>query len=155
MPSAGIPRKYILRYSAAPSISSSLVFMTSRITLENTSPNSRRITPMSAHIHAAECTTSRTSLFFFAPMYCAVITFTPPDTPIKNVVNSVTSVVVEPTLPSACEPANCPTTAMSDMLKSTCKRFDSTSGMLNTRICFARGPFVKSLLTFFSLLLML
>ena len=42
IPSAGIPRKYILRYSAAPSISSSLVFITSRIT------------PMSAHIHAAE-----------------------------------------------------------------------------------------------------
>ena len=86
-------------------------------------------------------------------MYCAVITFTPPDTPIKNVVNSVTSVVVDPTLPSACELANCPTTAISDILKSTCNRLDSTSGILNTRICFAKGPLVKSLLTFFTSLL--
>ena len=60
-------------------------------------------------------------------------------------VNRVTKMLVEPTEPRAVEPANRPTTATSDILKSTCSRLDRTSGRLTRRICLARGPFGQRL----------
>ena len=65
-------------------------------------------------------------------------------TPIKKPVNSVTSVAVEPTAPSAVDPANWPTTAMSDILNSTCTTFETISGTLNRKICRPSGPRVIS-----------
>ena len=65
--------------------------------------------------------------------------------PMRKPVNRVTKMLVEPTAPSAVEPANRPTTAMSDMLNSTCSRLDSASGRLTRRICLARGPSVSDL----------
>ena len=61
----------------------------------------------------------------------------------RKPVNRVTKMLVEPTAPSAVEPANLPTTAKSDMLNSTCSRLDSASGRLTRRICLARGPSVS------------
>ena len=63
--------------------------------------------------------------------------------PIKKPVNSVTKILVDPTAPSAVDPANRPTTATSDMLNSTCSRLDRASGRLTRRICFASGPSVR------------
>ena len=62
-----------------------------------------------------------------------------------NTCDSVTKMLVEPTAPSAVEPANRPTTATSDMLNKTCSRLDNASGRLTRRICFARGPSVRDL----------
>ena len=45
-----------------------------------------------------------------------------------NTCDSVTKMLVEPTAPSAVEPANRPTTATSDMLNKTCSRLDNASG---------------------------
>ncbi len=59
--------------------------------------------------------------------------------------------VVEPTAPSAVEPANRPTTATSDMLNKTCSRLDNASGRLTRRICFASGPSVRDLVLDFML----
>ena len=53
--------------------------------------------------------------------------------------------LVEPTAPSAVEPANRPTTATSDMLNKTCSRLDNARGRLTRRICFASGPSVRDL----------
>ena len=90
------------------------------------------------------CTVARVSFSLFAPTQRATSTFTPVPTPIRKPVNSVTRMVVEPTAPSAAEPANRPTTAMSDMLNSTCSTFEIISGRLKKRICFPRRPCVKS-----------
>ena len=51
--------------------------------------------------------------------------------------------VVEPTAPRAWEPANRPTTAMSDILKRACNRLERTSGTLKMKICRASGPSVR------------
>ena len=73
----------------------------------------------------------RPDLFFdFAPMKYAMITFTPPPIPIKRPVNKNKSCDVEPTDPSGIEPAKRPTTAMSAILKRTCKRFEKINGTL-------------------------
>ena len=61
----------------------------------------------------------------------------------RKPVNRVTKMLVEPTEPRAVEPANRPTTATSDILKSTCSRLDRASGRLTRRICLARGPSVR------------
>ena len=63
----------------------------------------------------------------------------------RKPVKRVTKVEVEPTAPSAVEPAKRPTTATSDMLKRICSRLDSTSGRLTSRICLASGPSVIDL----------
>ena len=68
-----------------------------------------------------------------------------------NTCDSVTKMLVEPTAPSAVEPANRPTTATSDMLNKTCSRLDNASGRLTRRICFARGPSVRDLVLDFML----
>ena len=57
--------------------------------------------------------------------------------------------LVEPTAPSAVDPANRPTTATSDMLNSTCSRLDRASGRLTSKICLARGPSVRVLVVDF------
>ena len=54
-----------------------------------------------------------------APMHCATATFMPQPRPMSIPVNSVTSIEVEPTLPSAPLPAKRPTTAISDILNNT------------------------------------
>ena len=69
----------------------------------------------------------------------------PPLRPIRKPVNRLTRMLVEPTAPSAVEPANRPTTATSDMLNSTCSRLESASGRLTRKICLARGPSVSVL----------
>ena len=69
--------------------------------------------------------------------------------PIRKPVNRVTRMLVEPTAPSAVEPANRPTTATSDMLNSTCSRLESASGRLTRKICFARGPSVRDVVVDF------
>ena len=53
------------------------------------------------------------------------------------------NVLVEPTAPSAVDPAKRPTTATSDILNSTCSRLESASGRLTRKICLARGPSVS------------
>ena len=80
-----------------------------------------------------------------SPMYLAINTLTPLPIPIRNPVNKVTKMVVEPTAPSAMSPENLPTTAISDMLNNTCKMFDAISGKLNKKIFFQRDPVVKSI----------
>ena len=65
--------------------------------------------------------------------------------PMRKPVNKVTRMLVEPTAPSAVEPANRPTTATSDMLNSTCSRLERASGRLTRKICFASGPSVSVL----------
>ena len=62
----------------------------------------------------------------------------------RNPVNMVTSVAVEPTAPRDRDPANCPITAISAILKSTCSRFDSINGTLKTSIFFPKDPSVRS-----------
>ena len=65
--------------------------------------------------------------------------------PMRKPVNSDTRIVVEPTAPSAADPANRPTTAISDMLKSTCNTFESMSGMLKWTMEGSRGPSVREI----------
>ena len=77
-----------------------------------------------------------------APICRATRTFTALPMPIRKPVNSVTSIVVEPTAPSASALENLPTTATSAMLNSTCKSCDSISGPLNTSMFFHREPLV-------------
>ena len=69
--------------------------------------------------------------------------------PIRKPVNRVTRMLVEPTAPSAVDPANRPTTATSDMLNSTCSRLDRASGRLTSKICLASGPSVRVLVVDF------
>ena len=68
------------------------------------------------------------------------MTFIPAPRPIRIPVNKKIICVVEPTEPSGIEPANRPTTAISDMLNKTCSKLEKISGMLNASIFFARGP---------------
>ena len=56
---------------------------------------------------------------------------------------------VEPTEPRAFAPANCPTTATSAILKSTCSKLENINGRLNLKICAQRFPWVKSCTCFF------
>ena len=51
---------------------------------------------------------------------------------------------LEPTEPNAMEPANWPTTAISARLNRICSTLDSTSGRLNSMICFHSEPLVRS-----------
>lgn len=69
-------------------------------------------------------------------MYLAARTFTPFPIPIRNPVNSITRIVVEPMAPSASAHENFPTTTISDILKHTCNKFNKIRGMLkrNTRL---------------------
>ena len=71
----------------------------------------------------------------------------------RNPVNIVTSVAVEPTAPRDRDPANCPITAISAILKSTCSRLDSISGTLKISIFFPKDPSVRSCIFCFILLL--
>ena len=117
--SAGIPRKYILRYRHAPSISTSLVFKSSSSGRAKTTPIMSSSTPISAESMHEVCTVSSVSRSLREPRYIAVRAFMPLPMPMRKPVNRNTSVAVEPTAPSASAPANCPTTAISDILKST------------------------------------
>ena len=67
---------------------------------------------------------------------------TPLDRPMRKPVNSVTSVDVEPTEPSAVSLANLPTTATSAILNMTCNSCEKTSGMLKSRMFFHSDPSV-------------
>ena len=84
-------------------------------------------TPAAVHSTNAVCTVSEVSFFSPAPMNCATRTFTPLPIPISTPVNSVTSIVVDPTEPRACELEKLPTTATSAILNSTCKSCDAIS----------------------------
>ena len=97
-----------------------------------------------AHRMAAEWTVSAKAFLSRAPKCRAVSTLTPPDMPMRNPVNSDTRMAVEPTAPRAMGPANRPTTAMSAILKRTCKRLERIRGKLNRKICFPKGPRVRS-----------
>ncbi len=55
--------------------------------------------------------------------------------------NRVTSVLVEPTAPSAVEPAKRPTTATSDILNSTCSRLESASGRTDQKDLLGQRAF--------------
>ena len=84
--------------------------------------------------------------FGVEPFLEAFLAITPPPLPREADIG-----LVEPTAPSAVEPANRPTTATSDMLNKTCSRLDNASGRLTRRICFARGPSVRDLVLDFML----
>ena len=60
----------------------------------------------------------------------------------RKPVNSVTSVDVEPTEPSAVALENLPTTATSAMLNSTCSSCEKISGTLNRKMFLYNGPSV-------------
>ena len=83
------------------------------------SPNAITQKPVMRQMIKAVCIASDVSLSFLVPRQRATTTFTPFDIPMSMPVKSMTMIVVEPTAPSAFAPANCPTTAMSDILKST------------------------------------
>ena len=100
--------------------------------------------PVNIQIMKAVCIESEISFLFSVPMQRATMTLTPLPMPISMPVKSVTSIAVEPTEPSAPEPANLPTTAISDILNNTCNIFENISGRLNRRIFFGREPVVRS-----------
>lgn len=132
------------RYSAAPSISSGLVpsrWSTPRVPAR---PIPHSAMPISSESSAAVATVCRVPSASRAPIWRAVTTLMPLPSPIRKPVNRLTSVVVEPTAPSATEPEKRPTTAISDILNSTCSRLEAISGRLNSRICLYREPLVRS-----------
>ena len=142
IPSAGIPRAYILKYSTAPSISSSFVFINASMGCAKKKHATAISTPAAVHSTNAVCTVSEVSFFSPAPMNCATRTFTPLPIPISTPVNSVTSIVVDPTEPRACELEKLPTTATSAILNSTCKSCDAISGTLNRKMFLYNDPSV-------------
>ena len=77
-----------------------------------------------------------------APRCRATQTLTALPIPIRKPVNRDTRIVVEPTAPKASLLENLPTTATSAMLNSTCKSWDSISGILKNNIFFQRDPSV-------------
>ena len=107
-------------------------------------PSAMMMTPTISERISEVCTASCTSWSCRAPIYRATTTLTPLPMPIRKPVNSVTRIEVDPTDPSASGPANCPTTATSDMLNSTCSTFVAISGRENRIICWTSGPCVRS-----------
>ena len=87
-------------------------------------------TPVVRHRIREVCTVSCRFLLSFEPMWRAVSALTPLESPMSRPVNSVISILVEPTAPSAIGPANLPTTAISDILNRTCRILENISGTL-------------------------
>ena len=101
MAMAGIPREKIFRYSTAPSISSSLVFSISSIWRANRLQARHTTTPKMVQMMNAEWMVFSVSSSLPIPSARATATLTPAPMPMRNPANSVTSVDVEPTEPSA------------------------------------------------------
>ena len=121
-------------------MSSSLVCITVSIPEANPIPKTMITTPDTAIKMAAVWTVLFTLTSSLAPIYSAVRALTPLASPKRRPVESVTRILVEPTAPRAMGPANFPTTATSDMLKTTCRILENISGTLNTIIFFHREP---------------
>ena len=109
----------------------------------NAKPSASSRSPVISSSSAEVCTVSDTSRCRSAPRYRATVTFTPLPMPIMKPVNSDTRIVVEPTAPRASAPAKRPTTAMSDMLNSTCSTLESISGRLKRTMDGNSGPSVR------------
>ena len=77
------------------------------------------------------CTVSDISSLRPAAKNLAASTFAPSEIPIKRLVKTLISAVVEPTAASASLPLNLPTTIMSTALNINCKMPDSINGSAN------------------------
>ncbi len=97
-------------------------------------------TPKKAITTAAVWTVRFTASLSLAPIYRAVRALTPLASPSKIPVDNVTKILVDPTAPRAMGPANLPTTATSEILKTTCRILENISGTLKNRIFFHKEP---------------
>lgn len=145
MASAGEPRRYIVRYITAPSISSFLVPIRFSTGLERNSPDKSSSSPAIIHITIEVWTAFFTFALFLAPTNSATTALTPPASPSRMPVVNVIIILVEPTAPSASGPTNLPTTATSHRLNITCSTFDNISGTEYINIFFGRDPVVISI----------
>ena len=100
-PIPGRPMAYSFRYSTAPGKNSSLVFSSRSIGSAKNTHTRHTSTPRPRQIRKDEWTVLSTLSLSSMPSPRAAATFTPAPTPISSPVNRDTSVVVEPTAPSA------------------------------------------------------
>ena len=98
---AGMPSAYMLKYSTAPSSSSSFVRSSTNMSLAKTQHIRHSSTPAAAQMMKEVWMFFSVLSLSSAPSERATSTFTPLPSPIKKPVKSVTSCVVEPTAPSA------------------------------------------------------
>ena len=98
---AGMPSAYMLKYSTAPSSSSSFVRSSTNMSLAKTRHIRHSSTPAAAQMMKEVWMFFSVLSLSSAPSERATSTFTPLPSPIKKPVKSVTSCVVEPTAPSA------------------------------------------------------
>ena len=100
-PIPGRPMAYSFRYSTAPGKNSSLVFSSRSIGSAKNTHTRHTSTPRPRQIRKDEWTVFSTLSLSSMPSPRAAATFTPAPAPISSPVNRDTSVVVEPTAPSA------------------------------------------------------
>ena len=114
--------------------------MSSSRGLENRTPATIRITPLTRLKRTDVCTVSLTSSSFRAPYPWAVSTLVPMERPMNTLTIRLISALVEPTAASAWAPEKRPTTTISAALKSSCSTPESIRGKVKTRIFPNSGP---------------
>ena len=130
------------KHNTAPSIRSSFVPSSSNMNRAEIRQSTIMIQPVARHSTNEVRTEAAMRSLSRAPRCRATRTLTALPIPMRKPVNNDTRIVVEPTAPNASALENLPTTATSAILKSTCKSWDSISGMLKKSIFFHREPSV-------------